>query len=99
MKTDLTYSPPDAKDAGGLPFKIEGGKITTSEAKGTIYFDAEKGRVVKTEMDIGIKGTLQISVADQKADVELDQKQKTTTAISDKNPNEATAAAPPAPSK
>jgi hypothetical protein len=38
-------------------------------------------------------------VADQKADVELDQKQKTTTAISDKNPNEATAAAPPAPSK
>jgi hypothetical protein len=98
MKTELTYTPPDAKDAIGLPFKIEGGKITTSEAKGTIYFDPEKGRVVETKMDIGLKGNLEISVQDQKASVDLDQKQTTTTNITDKNPNETTAAAP-APSK
>jgi len=90
MKTELTYAPPTSQEAGGLPFKIDSGKLNATEAKGTIYFDAEKGRVVETKMDVNLKGSLQISVAEQKADVELEQKQNTTTQTSDKNPNEAT---------
>lgn len=89
MTTELTYSPPAANEAAGLPFKIESGKLTTNKATGTIYFNAEVGRVVETKMDVELKGTLNISVQDQKADVELDQKQSTTTSTSDKNPNEA----------
>ena len=95
MKTDLTYAPPDAKDATGLPFKIESGKLTATKASGTIWFDADKGRVVETKMEVDLKGTLEISVSEQKASVELDQKQSTTTVTSDKNPNEASAPATP----
>jgi hypothetical protein len=95
MKTELTYGPPDNKEPSGLPFKIESGKLTASKAAGTIWFDADKGRVVETKMEVDLKGTLQISVAEQKAEVDLDQKQSTATSTSDKNPTEA--AAPTAP--
>jgi uncharacterized protein DUF6263 len=98
MKTELTYVPPEASAAAGLPFKIESGKLTAPKATGTIYFDAEKGRVVETKMEVELKGTLEISVAEQKASVDLEQKQVTTTLTSDKNPNEA-APAPGTPTK
>jgi hypothetical protein len=89
MTTALDYKKPDPKDATGLPFKITDGSIKTSEAKGTILFDAEKGRVVDSNMTVALDGKLQIEVADQKADVDLKQTQKTTTTTSDKNPAEA----------
>lgn len=90
MKTELVYKAPDPKDATGLPFKIDTGNLKTTEASGVIYFDAEKGRVAESTMDVKLEGKLTISVAEQKADVDLKQDQKTTTATSDKNPNDST---------
>ncbi len=92
MKTELDYKVPDSKQAGGLPFKIEGGTLETKDATGTIWFDDKAGRVVQTEMKVNLKGTLKISVAEQKSDVDLDQQQTTTTKTTDRNPYEA---APP----
>jgi hypothetical protein len=90
MKTSLKYSPPDKNAAGSLSFfKINSGDLQTTEATGTIYFDAENGRVASSEMSVGLKGKLNVSVSDQAADVELEQTQKTYTSTSDKNPNEA----------
>jgi hypothetical protein len=89
MKTDLTYKAPDPKEATGLPFKIDSGNLKTTEAAGTIYFDAEKGRVAESTMTVKLEGKLQISVAEQKADVDLKQEQTTTTTTSDTNPNAA----------
>jgi hypothetical protein len=89
MKTELTYKAPDPKDATGLPFKIDTGNLKTTEASGTIYFDAEKGRVAESTMKVNLEGKLNISVAEQKAEVDLKQEQTTTTATADKNPNEA----------
>jgi hypothetical protein len=84
MKTDLTYKAPDPKEPPSqLPFKIEGGTLKATEANGTIYFDKDKGRVVKTDMKVKLDGKLNISVADQKADVELSQTQDTTTTTTD----------------
>ena len=83
MKTELTYKPPDPKEPTTLPFKIEGGSLKATEATGTIYFDKDKGRVVKTDMKVKLEGKLNISVADQKADVELTQTQDTTTLTAD----------------
>jgi hypothetical protein len=96
MKTDLTYKAPDAKDAGNLPFKIEGGSLKATEAGGTIWFDPDKGRVAKTEMTVKLDGTLTISVAEQKAEVKLTQTQKTTTSTSDTLPAAGAATTPPA---
>lgn len=88
METKLTYKAPDKDAAGGLPFKIESGNLKAEEAKGTILFNAEKGRVMETTMKVVLKGELKISVGDQAADVQLTQEQTTTTKTLDKNPNE-----------
>jgi len=94
MKTELTYAAPGANDAAGLPFKIESGSnLKATEASGVIYFDAAKGRVAETNMNVNLEGTLSITVAEQKAEVKLTQKQNTTTMTSDKNPNETAKAA------
>jgi hypothetical protein len=98
MKTDLTYKPPDPKEASNLPFKIEGGSLKAPDANGTIYFDKDKGRVVETTMKVKLEGKLNISVADQKAEVELTQTQDTTTNTTDA-PAATAAPAPPTPEK
>jgi hypothetical protein len=98
VDTNLTWKAPDPKEVSTLPFKIEGGDLKTTEAKGTVTFDAEKGRVAEQKMVVKLKGKLTISVGGdqkgEKGDVELEQTQTTTTVTSDKNPNET--ATPPA---
>ncbi len=89
MTPELKYVPPDPSAAGGLPFKIEGGTLATKQGTvGIIWFDSEKGRVAKTEMKVNLEGKLQISVGDQKADVDLKQEQNTSTLTTDKNPDD-----------
>ena len=90
LKSTLTYKAPDTKDAGGLPFKIEGSsKLDAPEATGVIYFDAETGRVVESKMDVKITGKLDLVVMDSKSEVELNMTMKTESTISDKNLAEA----------
>lgn len=103
LKTTLTYTPPQAKDAAGLPFKINSGKLDTKEASGTVWFDAEHGRVAESQMTVKLGGKLNVTVSDQAADVDLEMTQMTYTGTFDKNPNEtlpaATGATPAAPAK
>jgi hypothetical protein len=86
LKTELAYKAPDPKDASGLPFRIDSGNLKTTEASGVIYFDADKGRVAESTMKVNLDGKLNISVAEQKAEVDLKQEQTTTTTTSDTNP-------------
>jgi hypothetical protein len=101
VTTKLNWKAPDPKEASTLPFKIEAGKLSTTEASGTIVFDNDKGRVVSQKMTVKIKGELEISVGgDQKGEkgkVDLDQTQNTTTETLDKNPNAPTGATPTTP--
>jgi hypothetical protein len=107
VTTKLNWKAPDPKEASTLPFKIEAGKLSTTDASGTVVFDSEKGRVVQQKMTVKIKGELEISVGgDQKGEkgkVELDQTQNTSTETLDKNPNVASTGAstttPPEPAK
>lgn len=95
LKTTLDYVAPDAKDAAGLPFKINSGNLSTKEANGVIYFDADLGRVASSRMEVKLVGKLNVTVSDQAADVELEMTQSTYTEAFDKNPNDA----PVAPTK
>lgn len=92
MKTDLTYVPPDpkeaSKEAANLNFKVEGGSLKATTTEGTIWFDADKGRVIRAEMKVVLEGKLTISVMQQNAEVEFNQTQTTTTRTLDKNPYE-----------
>jgi len=87
VATAMTYSPPDATDAAsGLPFKIKTAQLATTNGKGTIYYDPDKGRIEKTDMNLDIKGSLSIEIGNQTTEVDLQQTQKTTVETSDTNP-------------
>jgi hypothetical protein len=82
LKRDYRYEPPKA-DAG-LPFKITKGDFKSEEAKGTLLFDAEKGRLVRLEFKSKLKGTMAIATRDQNATMELQQETNTTIRVLDK---------------
>jgi hypothetical protein len=94
VKTELKYTPPpDAAGVGGLPFKIKSADLKSTNAKGTIYFNVEKGRVEKSDMSLDLEGKLSIEIGGQTTQVELKQTQTTKVETSDKSQ------LPPAPSK
>lgn len=89
VDTKLTYTPPEKTDGvGGLPFKIKSADLQSKDAKGTIWFNRDKGRVDKSEMSLSLSGNLQIEIGGQPTKVELQQEQKTTVTTDDKNPVE-----------
>ena len=79
VTTKLTYTPPaDTAQSGGLPFKIKTANLTSTDAKGTLYFDPAIGRIAKSTMSLKLNGTLSIEIGGQTTDVKLDQTQDTT---------------------
>ena len=89
VDTKLTYSPPEKTDGiGGLPFRIKSAKLESKNAKGTVLFNREKGRVDKSNTSIKLDGTLEIEIGGQPTKVELSQTQNTDVTSSDTNPVE-----------
>ncbi len=88
VKTDLKYLPPDDKASAGMPFKIKEAKLEPSDATGSIDFDPAKGRIVKSETSVKIKGKLKIEIGGQTTEVDLSQDQNTKIQTDDKNPIE-----------
>lgn len=75
-----------ADSDGKLPFKIEQAKFKTSEAKGFVLFDNQKGRVANSELSTSVEGTMTIVIGGQPEQVSLVQSEKTTVRMFDKNP-------------
>ena len=82
VETTLNYEPP-AEGAEGLPFRIKDAKLTSKDAKGTIWFDTQKGRLEKSEHSLNLEGTLDIEIGGMQTKVELKQTQSTTVNTSD----------------
>ncbi|MHB1424447.1 MAG: DUF6263 family protein [Gemmataceae bacterium] len=90
VDSKLTYLPPEkAEGVGGLPFRIKSAKLESKNAKGTILFNREKGRVEKSNMSVNLEGTLEIEIGGQQTKVDLSQTQTTEVSASDTNPIEA----------
>jgi hypothetical protein len=84
VETTLKYKEPgEVAGVGGLPFKIKSADLKSTSAKGTIFFDAEKGRPEKTTMSLDLKGDLSIEIGGQTTKVELTQNQKTEVETSE----------------
>jgi len=88
VEPELTYQKPeDTKDnKGALPFTITKGTLTTQKAKGTVYFDKDKGRVEKSDLHVELKGDLTVSIAQTENHVDLNQTQDVTVQTYDSNP-------------
>jgi hypothetical protein len=85
--TKLTYTPPPVTaQSGGLPFQIKSADLTSKDATGTIYYDPDKGRITRSEMNLKLTGDLSIEIGGQTTPVHLDQDQNTKVETSDKDP-------------
>jgi hypothetical protein len=87
VETTLKYTAPSGDAVGGgLPFKIKSASLASKNASGTILFDAEKGRVEESSMEVKLEGDLNIEIGGQATAVKLDQTQTTKVKTSDTNP-------------
>jgi hypothetical protein len=87
ITSKLTYAPPKG-DGGNLPFKVTKGDLKSEGFKGTIYFDAKKGRLVKSDMKATIKGTITMEIMDQEIEMTMEQKLDMSNKVLDKAPAE-----------
>jgi hypothetical protein len=87
VDTSLTYTAPaDNTDSRGLPFKIKSASLKSSDATGTIIFNADLGRVESSKMGLKLSGKLQIEIGGQTTTVELNQSQTSTVETKSTNP-------------
>ena len=70
---------------GVLP-AIDARRDAGSDAKGTIVFDNQKGRVVSSDMSLKLDGKLSIEIGGMTTDVDLSQTQTTNVKTTDDNP-------------
>jgi hypothetical protein len=83
VTSTLVYKAP-AEQADGLLFRIKGGTLETVEPKpGKILYNAKAGRIVKSNITIKMKGTLNVTVGGQDTSVDLTQEQTTDVQTAD----------------
>jgi Family of unknown function (DUF6263) len=80
VASNFTYVPPKAATPG-FQFQITKGEVKTENATGTIWFDADAGRLVSSETKMKIKGTLTIGITGQSQPQEFVIDQEQTGAI------------------
>jgi len=90
VDTTLTYKEPaeNIVGQGGLPFKIKGAKLRSSNPLGLVKFSQSKGRVEESTTKLELKGELSIEIGGQTTKVELLQNQESTVTTTDENPVE-----------
>src|SRR5262249_24471291 len=85
LKSQLTYSPPKG-DAGFALFKIVNGNLKSEGARGTLIFDAEKGRLVKYSMAMFFRGSLTMDIMGNMVDMEVTIDQNSNSRVLNRNP-------------
>jgi len=85
-KLAMTYTAPKGDGAAGLPFKITKGNLKTDNAKGTILFDAEKGRLVSNTVTMRFGGSLTMDVMGNELTIEMTMDQSSTSRVLNRAP-------------
>jgi hypothetical protein len=85
LKANLKYYPPKG-DQGFSLFKITRGNLKSEGARGTLFFDPEKGRLAKYSMAMIFRGALTLDVMGQMIDVDVTIDQSSNSRVMDRNP-------------
>ena len=80
----MEYTVPKGDFAGA--FKVVRGDLKAENAKGSIIFDAEKGKLVSATFSVLTRGNLTVDVAGQELPLEMSVDTSTTTRVHDTNP-------------
>jgi hypothetical protein len=85
---DPKYSPPPKPEGAPLPIQVAKGDLRAENFKGTVYFDAEAGRLAYAETTLTVKGTVSFAGQGQggNVDTEVSLEQTIKTKVLDKNP-------------
>jgi hypothetical protein len=87
MTAKLTYEPPQGNNQA-FPLKITKGDFKSTSYKGTLWFDAARGRLVRYQVNTMIKAQLTAEVMNQTIDMSLDQTVQGTIRVLDKAPSD-----------
>jgi len=85
LKAELTYSPPKG-DAGFGLFKIVKGNLKSEGARGTLIFDADKGRLSKYSMAMVFRGSLTMDIMGNMIDMDVTIDQNSNSRVLNRNP-------------
>jgi len=85
-KGTMSYLPPKGPGAFGGLLKIVKGKMKSDNAKGTIVFDAEKGRLVRATSSMSVRGSLTVEVMGNQIEMDIRVDQSTSSRVLTKNP-------------
>jgi len=85
LKAQLTYAPPKG-DAGFGLFKIVKGNLKSEGARGTLLFDAKKGRLSKYSMAMVFRGSLTMDIMGNMIDMEVTIDQNSNSRVLNRNP-------------
>jgi hypothetical protein len=89
LKADMKYFPPKGEGGLGL-FKVVRGNLKSEGANGKLYFDPEKGRLMKYSLAMIFRGTLTLDVMGQTIDVDVTIDQTGNSRVLNRNPLSAT---------
>jgi hypothetical protein len=73
VTSQVKYEPPQNLN---LPFVIKGGEFQVTEGKGMIWFDAQAGELVNSELKLSLQGKLTIETQGKVSVIDLRQEQK-----------------------
>jgi len=85
LKAQLNYSPPKG-DAGFGLFKITRGNLKSEGARGTLYFDVQKGRLAKYSMAMVFRGSLTMDIMGNMVDMDVTIDQNSNSRVLNRNP-------------
>jgi len=84
-KSKMSYIPPKDAAFGGL-LKIVKGNIKSENAKGSLLFNPEKGRLVRATFSMVARGSMTVEIMGNQLEMDLSADQTTTTRVLTKNP-------------
>ncbi len=86
LKAGLTYMLPKGDGGLGGLFKVKRGNLKGEGARGTLYFDTEKGRLSRYSMSMIIRGGLTLDLMGNDLEVEITMDQSTNSRVLTRNP-------------
>jgi hypothetical protein len=86
LKAQLTYAPPKGDAGFGGLFKITKGNLKSEGARGTLFFDVDKGRLAKYSMAMIFRGGLTLDVMGNSIDMEVSIDQSSNSRVLNRNP-------------
>jgi RNA polymerase sigma factor (sigma-70 family) len=69
----------------GMPYQVTGANLKTTKGGGTLFYNAATGRLVRSNTEVELEGTLKIDIGGQTSEVGFHQTQKSAVETSDKS--------------